>query len=83
MGDPVEVDDGRDWDDQRATYDALRSRCPVAHDDGRWIALRHAEVVAAATDPDTFSSQVGTRRAIPNSLDGDEHRAYRAVVDRY
>jgi hypothetical protein len=31
----------------------------------------------------TFSSKVTARRAIPNSFDGSEHAAYRAVVDRY
>ncbi len=81
MGEPVEIDTGQA--DQREVYDALRARCPVAHEDGAWVVLRHAEVVAAATDPATFSSAAGTRRAIPNSLDGAEHAAYRAVVDRY
>lgn len=83
MGDPVEIDDKRSWADQRSTYDALRSKCAVAHEDGRWVVLRHAEVVAAATDPGTFSSGVTARRAIPNTLDGTDHAAYRAVVDRY
>lgn len=83
MRDPVEIGSGRIWEDQRATYDALRSRCPVATEDGTWVILGYAEVVAAATDPRTFSSRVTTRRAIPNSLDGADHAAYRAVVDRY
>lgn len=87
MGDPTQidnpVDDSRTWEDQRSTYDALRARCPVAHEDGRWVVLRHAEVVEAATDAETFSSAVTARRAIPNSLDGAEHAAYRTVVDRY
>ena len=83
MEDPVEIDNGHVREDQRSTYDAMRSRCPVAHEDGTWVILRHAEVVAAATDPRTFSSRVTTRRAIPNGLDGAEHAAYRAVVDRY
>lgn len=83
MGDPVEIDSDRVWEDQRSAYDALRSRCPVARDDGAWLVLGHAEVVAAATDSQTFSSRVTTRRAIPNSLDGADHAAYRAVVDRY
>lgn len=48
-----------------------------------WTLIGHREVVAAATDPETFSSAVTARRAIPNGLDGDEHAAYRAVVDRY
>lgn len=83
MGDPVEIDRGHSWEDQRSAYDALRARCAVARKDGKWVALRHAEVVAAATDAETFSSRVTTRRAIPNSLDGTDHAAYRAVVDRY
>lgn len=83
MGDPFETDSRRDWEDQRSTYDALRSKCAVASEDGRWVVLRHAEVVAAATDAQTFSSRVATRRAIPNSLDGPDHAAFRTVVDRY
>ncbi len=83
MGDPVDIGSGHGWEDQRSTSDTLRAKCAVANEDGRWVALRHAEVVAAATDPETFSSRVTTRRAIPNSLDGTDHAAYRAVVDRY
>jgi cytochrome P450 len=70
--------------DLRTELDARRAACPVEHDgSGTWTLLRHAEVVAAALDPDTFSSAAGSHRAIPNSLDGAEHAAYRAVVDRY
>ncbi len=83
MGDPVEPDAAGRWPDQRTTYDDLRSRCAVARHGDSWMLLRHAEVLAAATDPRTWSSRVTTRRAIPNSLDGDEHAAFRAVVDRY
>lgn len=83
MGDPVEINDVSNREDQRSTYDDLRSRCPVAREDGRWVVLRHADVVAAASDPVTFSSRVTERRPIPNGLDGDEHAAYRALVDRY
>lgn len=83
MGEAVEVDRGRGWEDQRAAYDALRNRCPVARDGDTWMLLGHAEVVAAATDPGSFSSTVTSRRTIPNGLDGAEHAAYRAVVDRY
>ena len=82
MGDPVDIGSGHGWEDQRSTYDTLRAMCAVAREDGRWVALRHAEVVAAATDPETFASRA-TRRAIPNNLDGTDHAAYRAVVDRY
>ena len=83
MGDPAEIDSGHNWEDQRSTYDALRATCAVAREDGTWLVLRHAEVVAAATDAEAFSSKVTARRAIPNSLDGTDHAAYRALVDRY
>lgn len=83
MGDPCDITSDKVWEDQRAAYDAMRSRCPVAHDDGTWMVLRHAEVVTAATDPEIFSSAVTSRRAIPNSLDGAEHAAFRRIVDRY
>lgn len=73
-----------EFPDLRAELDARREACPVSHDGtGTWTLLRHAEVVAAAMDPGTFSSAAGSHRAIPNSLDGEEHAAYRAVVDRY
>lgn len=76
LDDPAEAD-------PRATYDALRSKCPVAVGADGWMLLRHAEVLAAATDPGTFSSRVTARRAIPNALDGADHAVYRAVVERY
>ena len=70
--------------DLRVMLDAQRERCPVAHhDDGTVTLLGHAEVRAAALDDATFSSAVTSRRAIPNSLDGEDHRAYRALIDAY
>jgi cytochrome P450 len=83
VGAPDDVHGDESGADQRATYDAMRARCAVAREGEAWVVLRHAEVVAAARDPATFSSRVTARRAIPNSLDGSEHAAYRAVVDRY
>ena len=67
---------GLEHPDARAGYDALRSRCPVVEQAGVWLVLGHREVVAAATDPVSFSSSVTARRAIPNSLDGKEHAAF-------
>lgn len=63
--------------------DVGRGTCPVAHADDGWEFRGHAEVVAAAEDPQTYSSAVTARRAIPNSLDGDEHRRYREIIDRF
>jgi cytochrome P450 len=81
-----------DWDpasadviaDQRAAYDEMRERCPVARDgSGTWTLFRHADVVHAALDPDTFSSQVSHHLNVPNGMDGEEHARFRALVDRY
>lgn len=70
--------------DARDTADDLRVRCPVAHTaDGSWTVLRHADVVAVALDPGTFSNAVSRHLQVPNGLDGDAHAAFRAVVDRY
>ena len=32
MGDPCDITSDQIWEDQRAAYDAMRSRCPVDHD---------------------------------------------------
>lgn len=44
--------------------------------------VRHADVVAAARDAETFSSRTSRHLHVPNGMDGEEHRAFRAVVDR-
>lgn len=70
--------------DLRVLLDAQRETCPVVRDsDGTVTLLSHEDVRAAALDPGTFSSAVSAHRALPNSLDGAEHRAYRALIDAY
>lgn len=44
---------------------------------------RHADVVAAATNAEAFSSAVSRFLNVPNTMDGPEHANYRAIVDRY
>jgi len=44
---------------------------------------RHAEVVAAALDPERFSSRVSRHLNVPNGMDGEEHARYRKLVERY
>lgn len=51
--------------------------------DGSWLVTGHAEAVAAATDPEAFSSAVSRFLQVPNGLDGDEHTRYRRVVDSF
>lgn len=70
-------------EDQRATYDRMRAQCPVARSPRGVTLFRHADVVAAATDPATFSSAASSHRQVPNSLDPPEHTAFRAAIDPF
>jgi hypothetical protein len=81
VGDLVEIDNDQSCADQRSTYDARRSRCAVAHEDEGWVILRHAELVAVATDPGTFRAVHGSTRHLQGPP-VTELAAYRAVVDR-
>jgi cytochrome P450 len=75
------------------TYRELRARCPVAHASahgGFWALTRHADVRAAAADPETWISSVravvpsdprGTRRP-PLNFDAPLHTPYRRALDR-
>ncbi|SHJ43085.1 Cytochrome P450 [Tessaracoccus bendigoensis DSM 12906] len=70
--------------DLRVMLDAQRETCPVVRGaDGSVALLGHADVRAAALDAELFSSAVSAHRALPNSLDGEEHRAYRRLIDAY
>ena len=61
----------------------MRSACPVARSPRGVTLFRHADVVAAAHDPVTFSSAVSAHRNVPNTLDPPEHRAFRAIIDPF
>lgn len=79
-----------DWDpraeavlsDQIAAYDAMRRRCPVAYSDYLgWSLFRHADVVRALDDHDTFSSAVSSHLSVPSGMDPPRHTAYRALIE--
>lgn len=81
-----------DWDphapevlhDQRAAYDVMRDRCPVAHGaDGGWTVFRHADVVRVLHDHETFSSAVSRHAAVPNGMDPPEHTRWRRLIEPY
>ncbi|WP_204163932.1 cytochrome P450 [Nocardioides solisilvae] len=60
------------------------ARCPVGPTgDPGWLLTRHADVVAAASDPVTFSSAVSRHLQVPNGLDGEEHARFRPLVDSF
>ena len=70
--------------DAVSAYDALRAQCPVARGpDGAWTVFSHADVMRVVLDHETFSNGVSRFLQVPNGLDGPEHTAYRAVIDRF
>lgn len=69
--------------DQLGTYDRMRTACALAASPHGVTLFRHADVVAAARDPRTFSSAASARRAVPNAIDPPEHAAWRAIVDPF
>lgn len=81
-----------DWDprspevmrDQRAAYDDMRERCPVAYSElMQWSVFRHEDVMRILLDPMTFSNAVSRHMSVPNGMDGSEHASYREIIDRY
>lgn len=81
-----------DWDptspavqrDQRAAFDAMRRRCPVAYSTLLgWSLFRHEDVLRVLLDPKTFSNAVSQHLSVPNSMDPPEHTPYRRIIERY
>ena len=69
---------------QRAAYDGMRERCPVAYSDFLgWSVFRHQDVVRVLNDPGTFSNAVSTHLSVPNGMDPPEHTAYRRIIEPY
>ena len=70
--------------DMRAYTDELRPKHAVVKNvAGEWVLLRHADVVAAALDHESFSSAVSSYLQLPNGLDGEVHARYREVIERH
>lgn len=84
--------DGFDWDprskevleDQVAAYDAMRQACPVARSRHGYASLfRHADVLRALEDHETWSSAVSRFPSVPNGMDPPEHTVFRRLVEPY
>jgi cytochrome P450 len=82
----------QDWDprsdavlrDQRAAYDEMRERCPVAYSDFLgWSLFRHEDIIRVLNDPDTFSNAVSRHLSVPNGMDPPEHTGYRRIIESY
>ena len=69
--------------DQLGAYDRMRAAGPLAESPRGVTLFRHADVVAAASDPAVFSSAASSRRAVPNAIDPPEHAAWRALIDPF
>ncbi len=67
--------------DQLGTYDRMRTAGALARAARGVTMFRHADVVAAARDPMTFSSAASQWRAVPNAIDPPEHTAWRVLTD--
>lgn len=69
--------------DARTLGDTSLRCCPVTHDDSSWTVWGNEEARLVANDPETFSSHVSKHLNVPNGMDGDEHRRFRTVIERY
>lgn len=70
--------------DPHILTDKLRQQHDVIKNEaGEWVLLRHDDVMTAALDDTTFSSQVSRFLQIPNGLDGAEHDRFRVLIDRH
>jgi cytochrome P450 len=81
-----------DWDpkaadvlrDQRAAYDAMRERCPVAYSKlMRWSVFRYEDVMRVLHDHEAFSNAVSEHLSVPSGMDPPEHTPYRMIIERY
>ena len=70
--------------DQRAAYDKLRARCPLAHSESQHTTVfGHPEVMQVLQDHATFSSAVSAHPAVPNGYDQPQHTLYRQALDHF
>jgi cytochrome P450 len=83
-------------DDIHGSLDRLRALCPVAHSDryvGYWVLTRYEDVLRAAQDWETWSSEVAggvsikpagmTVKAIPVHIDPPLHREYKRLINAW
>ena len=82
------------FDSFHREFTELRERCPVAHSDawnGFWALTRYEDVLAAAGDPELFTTTVQnvvpklafTGRRPPLHFDPPEHTPYRRALNPY
>ncbi|HQZ65475.1 MAG TPA: cytochrome P450 [Planctomycetaceae bacterium] len=69
---------------QRAAYDDMRERCPVAYsEENGWTLFRHRDVMSVLQDTENFSNAVSQHLSVPSGMDPPEHTAWRALIEKY
>lgn len=81
--DSIKVDLSKTQDIREVTDKLRAEHCIIQNESGDWVLLHHKDVVDAALDDLTFSSQVSRFLQLPNGLDGEEHTRYRRLIDSY
>lgn len=70
--------------DQRAAYDDMRERCPIAYSElMQWSLFKHEDITRVLHDHETFSNAVSQHLSVPNGMDPPEQTAYRQIIDPY
>ena len=70
--------------DQIASLDELRQKCPVAKSEMLGHAvLTHSDVCSVIEDHKTFSNAAGSHLSVPNGMDPPEHGIFREVIEPY
>ncbi|RXS43343.1 cytochrome P450 [Idiomarina sp. 29L] len=70
--------------DQIASLDELRQKCPVAKSEMLGHAvLTHSDVRSVIEDHETFSNAAGSHLSVPNGMDPPEHGIFREVIEPY
>jgi cytochrome P450 len=86
-----------DWDpgalptvpERMVQLQEMRSRCPVAYTargSGYWTLLKHADLLAAALDTQTFGNGGSPRHGVrlpPLEVDPPEHREFRTLLNPF
>ncbi|MCC6647471.1 MAG: cytochrome P450 [Polyangiaceae bacterium] len=85
---PIDVNDGRFFDDPWADYAWLREHDPVHLDkSGLWLISRHEDVSKLSCDPELYCSRFGVRPNVAApmsivSMDDPEHTRQRKLISR-
>ena len=70
--------------DQVASLDELRQKCPVAQSKMLGHAvLTHNDVRSVIENHETFSNAAGSHLSVPNGMDPPEHGIFREVIEPY